>query len=552
MVILNELGKSYGGQVLFREASLQLHPGNCYGIVGANGSGKSTLLRILAGEEEPSGGSFSIPRKCRVGVLRQDHFRFDDIPVLDVVMMGNAELWEAMQAKEELLARADDHFDADRYSQLEDVILRHDGYSLEARAAEILDGLNIPAESHRQPLSTLSGGYKLRALLGQTLAAEPDVLLLDEPTNHLDILSIRWLEKFLGGFKGCTLVVSHDHRFLNNVCGYIIDVDYERVALYRGNYNDFTEAKQSDRERLEAEIDRREREIADHKAFVERFRAKPTKARQAKSRAKQIEKVVIPDLPRSSRRYPNFGFRSRRHSGRQVLALHGIRRSFGERVVLDDVSLRVRRGDRLAIIGPNGIGKSTLLKIMVDALPADRGTVEWGYETHVGYFPQNHQELLGEGKETVQSWLWNDCPGESIGFVRNRLAQVLFQKDEVAKKVSNLSGGEAARLIFARLCVTEPNVMVLDEPTNHLDLEGIESLAEALGRYDGTLIFVSHDRWLVSRLATRILEIRPDGMQDFAGSYDEYLERCGDDHLDVDAVARRARREKREAKAQRG
>jgi len=482
-------------------------------------------------------------------VLSQDHFRLDDVPVIDVVMMGNAELWEAMQSKEQLLANADEHFDADRYAQLEDVILQRDGYSLEARAAEILAGLNIPAESHRQPLSTLSGGYKLRALLGQTLAAGPDVLLLDEPTNHLDILSIRWLEKFLGGYKGCAVVVSHDHRFLNNVCGYIIDVDYERVVMYRGNYNDFMEAKQSDRERLEAEIHKREQEIADHKAFVERFRAKPTKARQAKSRAKQIEKVVIPELPRSSRRYPQFEFKSKRHSGRQVVELHRIRKGFGKRVVLDEVSLKVQRGDRLAIIGPNGIGKSTLLRIMVGALAADRGQVEWGYETHVGYFPQDHGELLGQGESTVQSWLWDDCPGETIGYVRNRLARVLFQKDEVSKKVSSLSGGEAARLIFARLGVTEPNVMVLDEPTNHLDLEGIESLAEALGRYDGTLIFVSHDRWLVSRLATRILEIRPDGMQDFAGSYDEYLERCGDDHLDVDAVARRARREKRQARA---
>jgi ATPase subunit of ABC transporter with duplicated ATPase domains len=382
-------------------------------------------------------------------------------------------------------------------------------------------------------------------LLAQVLAGEPNLLLLDEPTNHLDILSIRWLEKFLVGFKGVVLVVSHDHRFLNNVCTHIVDVDYERVMLYSGDYTEFVSSKTGERERKEAEISKREKQIADHRNFVERFRAKPTKARQAKSKVKQMERIVIEGLPQTSRQYPKFDLKARRQSGRQVVELKGVSKAFDDNQVLNDVSLRVQRHDRLAIIGPNGIGKSTLLKIMVDRLEADRGSVDWGYEADPGYFAQDHRELLDNERSTLQSWLWEYCPGETIGFVRGRLAHVLFKKDEVDKRVGALSGGEAARLIFARLGVIRPTVLVLDEPTNHLDLEGIESLAEGLERYDGTIIFVSHDRWVVSRLATRILEIRPDGIEDFPGSYEEYLVRCADDHLDIEAVVRKARRTKR-------
>jgi len=545
MLTIADLGMSFGVQTLFSGASMNFNPGCRYGVVGANGSGKSTLLKILAGDDEPSAGTIAVPRKARLGVLRQDHFEHEQTPILDVVMMGNRPLWEAMQAREALLEKAHENFDADRYAALEEVILRHDGYSMEARAAEVLAGLNIPNEVHHEPLSILSGGFKLRVLLAQTLAAQPDALLLDEPTNHLDILSIRWLEKFLEKFKGCVLVVSHDHRFLNNICTHIVDVDYERITLYKGNYNDFVEAKKGNRDRMEAEISKREKEIADHKVFIQRFKAKPTKARQAKSKAKQVDRIVIEQLPLSSRRYPRFRFASRRSSGKTVIRVEGISKSFGENHVLDDVSLRVQRGDRLAIIGPNGIGKSTLLKIMIGDLEPDGGEVAWGYETHPGYFAQDHRELIAGSKEILQDWLWNHCPGESIGFVRNQLAKVLFTKDEAAKKVRNLSGGEAARMIFARLAVTEPNVLVLDEPTNHLDLEGIEALSDALAEYDGSIIFVSHDRWFVSRLASRIIEIRPDGIEDFVGTYAEYLAACGDDHLDVDAVVLKARHDRK-------
>ena len=542
MVTITDLSKGHGGRTLFEDVNLQLASDGKYGVVGANGSGKSSLLRIIAGEEEASSGSVTIPRKARVGVLRQDHFRYESTPILDVVMMGHDEMWTVMQEKERLLENAAESFDADRYGELEDYIQQNDGYAFEARAGEILEGLQISTELHREPLSVLSGGFKLRVLLGQTLAGGPDVVLLDEPTNHLDILSIRWLEKFISEFKGCAMVVSHDHRFLNNVCTHILDLDYERVIAYKGNYRDFERAKQGDRDRKEKEIGKREKEIANHARFVQRFKAKPTKARQAKSKVKQMERIVIERLPQSSRRYPKFQFEACRPSGRMVVELEGIEKSFDDNRVLHDVSLKIQRGDRLAVIGPNGIGKSTLLKVLTGELEANAGTVAWGYETHPGYFSQDHSELPTGGKQTVEAWLWDQCPGEVIGYVRGQLAKVLFKKDEVEKKVANLSGGEAARLIFAKLAVTHPNVLVLDEPTNHLDLEGIEALAQGLTKYSGTVVFVSHDRWFVSRLATRILELRLDGIEDFVGSYEEYLAACGDDHLDVDAAILRARR----------
>ncbi len=547
MIAISDLARSFGAQTLFRGVSIQFNPGNRYGLVGANGSGKSTLLRILAGEDTPSEGIISIPKRLRLGVLRQDHFRYEEMPILEVAMMGNHEVWEAMVEKERLLSDSEGAFDAERYAELEDVIVRHQGYSLEARAGEILEGLGIPTEVHRQPLSTLSGGFKLRVLLAQVLAADPGALLLDEPTNHLDILSIRWLEKFLEGYKGLAIVISHDHRFLDNVCTQIADVDYETVTLYSGNYTAFVEAKEAERERKEAEIDKREKQIAGHQAFVDRFRAKATKARQAQSKIKLIEKIVIEKLPQSSRRYPRFQFKQARPSGRQVLEIQGVSKSYGERQVLNDVSLTVERGDKLAIIGPNGIGKSTLLKIAVGEVPPNAGRVTWGYETNPGYFSQDHHEISGGSRQSVEAWLWEAIPGEPIGVVRGNLGHVLFSGDDVDKPVRSLSGGEAARLVFCRLTVTKPNVLVLDEPTNHLDIEAIEALVKALLAYDGTLIFVSHDRWFVSQLANRILEISPKGLQDFRGTYDEYLERLGDDHLDAEAVLLKMKRAKRAA-----
>jgi len=547
MITATDLGKDFGAQTLFQSASFQLNPGGRYGLVGANGSGKTTLLRMLAGDEEPSIGAVSRARRLSLGILEQDHFQFEALPIIDVVMMGHTTLWQAMADKEAILDQADTEFDADRYAELEDIVVSLEGYSFEARSGEILEGLGIPSELHRQPLSTLSGGFKLRVLLVRVLASDPDCLFLDEPTNHLDILSIRWLEKFFLDFPGCAVVISHDHRFLNNVCTHILDVDYETVTLYTGNFAAFTEAKRSDRERREAEIDRRQKEIANRQSFVDRFRAKNTKARQAQSKIKQIEKLVIEPLPRSSRRYPVFTISQQRPSGKQVIEIEGVSKAFGDKKVLNNVSLNLRRGDRLAVIGPNGIGKSTLLKIIMGHLEADAGAIEWGHQVFPGYFAQDHRELLAESEGTVEGWLGAASAGQTIGWVRAQLAKVLFSGDEVEKRVSSLSGGEAARLIFARLAVDRPNALVLDEPTNHLDLEAIEALVKALKDYDGTLIFVAHDRWFVSQLATRILEITPDRLNDYAGTYEEYLADCGDDHLDVDAATLRAKRGKKKS-----
>jgi ATPase subunit of ABC transporter with duplicated ATPase domains len=550
MISLSNLSKYYGDQVLFEGVSLQFNRGERYGIVGANGCGKSTLLKILCGDESASDGELAIPKRAVLGVLKQDHFEYEEDRILDVVMMGNAPLWSAMEEKEKILAKAEDYFDGDRYAELEEIIVQGDGYGLEARAGEILEGLGIASAVHEQPLSTLSGGFKLRVLLAQVLASEPDALLLDEPTNHLDILSIRWLEEFLQGFRGVALLISHDHRFLDTVATSIVDVDYETIKSYPGNYAHFVRAKREERERREAEIEKREAEIAGHKAFVERFRAKASKARQAQSKLKAIDRIEIESLPESSRRYPRFRFEQKRPSGKQVIELKGITKRYDDLTVLDGIDLTIQRGERVAIIGPNGIGKSTLLKVMMDVIPADTGNVEWGYETHPGYVAQDHREQIGSRRQSLDDWLGQFCPAQGIGFVKGHLAAVLFSGEESKKKLEALSGGEAARLMFARQAVEKPNVLILDEPTNHLDLEAIEALVRAVKDYDGTLIFVSHDRWFVNELATRIVEITPEGVRDFNGSYDEYLARAGEDHLDAQEVLRRTRDSKRAARGE--
>jgi ATPase subunit of ABC transporter with duplicated ATPase domains len=370
------------------------------------------------------------------------------------------------------------------------------------------------------------------------------VLLLDEPTNHLDILSIRWLEKFLAAYRGCALVISHDQRFLDNVATHILDVDYGTIDMYPGNYSHFVREKAEVRARKEAEVARAEATIAEKRAWVERFGAKATKARQAQSRLKQIEKIEVEELETSSRRTPLFKFEPERPSGKEVLTLDAISKSFGEKHVMRGVSLVVRRGERIAIIGPNGLGKSTLLKIATSNLKQDAGSVSWGYETRYGYFAQDHHELLLDGSATPLQIIWDTIPQEGTSTVRGHLGRMLFSGEDVKKPVSALSGGEAARLVFCRIMVQKPNVLVLDEPTNHLDLEAIDALVAALQAYEGTVLFVSHDRAFVSALATRILEVTEQGFRDFPGTYAEYLARCGDDHLDAEAVVLRAKQEK--------
>jgi len=552
MISTANLEKSFGDRTLFADVTLQLNAGERYGLVGANGSGKTTLLRILTGDEEASSGEVSVPKRLRVGALRQDQFLYDDHSILNVALMGNGTLWKVMEEKEKLLAEAERHFDADRFSELEEQIQRHDGYAAEARAAMILEGLGLPEAVHHNPMSTLSGGFKLRVLLAQVLAGSPDILLLDEPTNHLDILSIRWLETFLRDFAGPAVVISHDHRFLDNVSTHILDVDYQTVTLYKGDYTRFMTAKVTERLRREREMANQQQKIAHHQQFVDRFRAKASKARQAGSKLRLIEKMAedIVELPPTSRRYPTFRFEQVRDSGRDVLSVRGVRKAFGDNEVLHGVDLTVQRGDRLAIMGPNGIGKSTLLKIVMGDLAADEGEVAWGYETHPGYFAQDHKDHFRRPNQSAEGWIWDFCPNQPIGYVRGNLGLVLFSGDEVEKRLSALSGGEAARLVFCKLAIARPNVLVLDEPTNHLDLESIEALVEGLKSYPGTILLVSHDRWFVSQLATRIVEIRPGDIRDYRGTYEEYVHFCGDDHLDTDRVVLKARSAKQKQRAE--
>jgi ATPase subunit of ABC transporter with duplicated ATPase domains len=548
MISTTDLGKEYGARSLFAGVSLQLNAGSRYGLVGANGSGKSTLMRILAGDEEASDGTVTVAKRARVGVLRQDRFLDDAAIILDLAMRGDAVVWNAL-TEQRRIADSGDHREAARMADLEDQIAAHDGYTLEGRSAAVLEGLGIPTAVHRSPLGTLSGGFKLRVLLAQVLVGGVDVLLLDEPTNHLDILTIRWLEKFLGDYAGCAVIISHDQRFLDNVTSHTLDVDYGTITLYTGGYSAAMVEKAAARQRKETTVARAEEEIARKRAFVERFGAKNTKATQAQSRLKQIERIEVEELAATSRRAPALRFVPERPSGRDVLELTDVGKSYGANRVLTNVSLTVRRGERVAIIGPNGLGKSTLLKVAMERLAADTGRVRWGHEVRTGYFPQDHREVLTDGEATPLAILGDACPGESPTFVRGQLGRVLFSGEETDKKVRLLSGGECARLIFALLSVGKPNVLILDEPTNHLDLESIHALVEALKQYTGTLIFVSHDRWFVSELATRIIELTPSGPNDFPGTYPEYLARCGDDHLDGDAVVLKAKRARAETAA---
>ncbi len=542
MISLSNVGKSYGDRTLFEAVTMRLDAGRCYALVGANGSGKTTLLNILAADDVQTDGDITMPGDTRVGVLRQDRYLSDEQLILDVAMMGDRPVWEALAEKDRLLAASEP--DANAIAAVEERIEHHEGYTLESRAAEILEGLGIPKSTHHRPLSTLSGGFKLRVLLGQTLIGRPELLLLDEPTNHLDILTIRWLENFLQRYAGCVVVISHDHRFLDTVATHVLDVDYETVTHYHGNYTAFVVDKRVTRERKEAEIDKQQQTIAEKKAFVERFRYKATKARQAQSRLKQIDKIEVEQLASSSRRAPFFKFEQQRNSGRDVLKVEGVSKAYGQNQVLTNVSLAVRRKERVAVIGANGIGKSTLLRILMGAIKADSGTTEWGHEIHIGYFAQDHRELLGDKPITVLDYLWEVCPQEPTSFVRGQLGRMLFSGEDVEKKTPTLSGGEAARLVFSRIIVKQPNVLLLDEPTNHLDIESIEALADAVDAFAGTTIFVSHDRWLVGRLATRIIELTDEGLNDFPGTYDEYLAREGADHLDADAVLSRAKEDR--------
>ena len=533
MISLTDLKMNFGNKSLFENSSITFDPGKCYGIVGANGTGKSTLLRLISGDEIPVSGKISVPTKINIGVLRQNHFQFENITVIDVVLTGKPELFDAIREKDKILQSVNfDNETGIRLGQLEEKIAEEDGYVAEPFAAEILSGLGIDSQYHTGPMSRLSGGYKLRVLLAQLLFQQPDVLLLDEPTNHLDIISIRWLENYLSSqFQGTLFVISHDRNFLNAVASHIVDIDYEELRLYNGNYEQFLESKLLAEAQKLKEFETFERKTAEMQAFIDRFRAKATKARQAQSRVKQLDKMEIPEIKRSSRISPSFYFEQSRHSGRTVLTVNNLCKSFAEKNVLKNISFEIQRGEKVCIIGPNGIGKSTLLKILLDKISADEGNFDWGYETKISYFAQDHHEQL-DGKINSFDWLYSFAPHESIGIIRSILGRVLISGDEALKQVSTLSGGESARLLFARIMLERNNVLILDEPTNHMDLEGVEALGDALKKFEGTVVFVSHYRHFVENVADHILEITPNGIRNFFGNYNEYLEKFREDHLE--------------------
>ncbi|MBN2332701.1 MAG: ABC-F family ATP-binding cassette domain-containing protein [Deltaproteobacteria bacterium] len=539
MISITELSKQYGGGYLFSKVNLRFDPGKRYGIVGANGAGKSTLLRLISGREAADHGEITVPGKVSVGTVNQDHFAFEDTTIMATVLQGQPVLAAALEEKEQLLQQTEPS--PARLIELEEIIAHYDGYLAESRIAAMLEGLGIPAVKHQQPMRVLSGGYKLRVLLAQCLFGQPDVLLLDEPTNHLDIFSIHWLEEYLCSYAGVVLVVSHDRRFLNNVCTHIADIDYGTIKLYPGNYDQFLAAKAQDDLMRQQEAAKAEKRIDDLQQFVTRFKGKASKARQAQSKVKQIERLekAIEAPVYSSRAYPLIAFTSRRPPGKVVLEVEGLQKSFGDLMVLDNVSFTVYRNDKIAILGPNGVGKSTLLKILMGQLQADGGTYSWGYKTYPDYFSQDHREVIA-GNTTAYEFLYSVDPGATIGTIRGVLGNFLFSGDDVHKRTEALSGGEAARLVLAKLVLQHGNVLVLDEPSNHLDMESIESFIRALEAFDGTVLLVSHNRYLVDRVATRILELRPKQMEMFDGNYQEFLEKVGTDHLaaQVDLAAR--------------
>ncbi len=532
MISVNNLGMNFGEQILFENVGFQLNRGNRYGLVGANGSGKSTLLKMLSGDVIPEKGEINISSALRLGVLKQEQFRYENNRILDVVLMGRAALWSALDEKARLSEST--HVSDEvgkRLAELEMIISDYNGYQAESEASELLAGLGIGQHQLFQALNTLSGGYKLRVLLAQCLFSDPDFLLLDEPTNHLDLSSIVWLEEHLSHFSGTSLIISHDQYFINRISTHIMDIDYETIKIYPGNYTRYLESKELEKSQKEAEIIKQEKKKEELQHFVDRFKAKATKARQANSKAKQLYKFEEIQIKRSSRLSPNFDLKIIRPSGKTTFTVKNLSKSFDDKEVIKEMTTIFERGQKTAVIGPNGIGKSTFLKILAGELTPSSGGAEPGYEVSIGYFPQDHQDLIPKGT-TPYEWLYSYAPGETIGVIRGILGRVLIQGDDVHKATESLSGGESARLIFAKLMLQKPNLLLLDEPTNHMDIESLEALSQVLKKYEGSIIFVSHDRRFINSFATSILELTTDGFDFFSGGYREYIEKQGLDYLD--------------------
>ncbi|HMW17529.1 MAG TPA: ABC-F family ATPase [Accumulibacter sp.] len=534
MLVANNITIQFGAKPLFENVSLKFGEGYRYGLIGANGSGKSTFMKILAGELEPTAGNVAKDAHERMAYLRQDQFAYEDQRVIDVVMMGHEEMWACMVEKDAIYANLEaseeDYLHA---AELEARYAEYGGYTAEARAGELLLGVGIPAEQHYGPMRDVAPGWKLRVLLIQALFADPDILLLDEPTNNLDISTIRWLENVINDRNSTMVIISHDRHFLNQVCTHMADLDYGKITVYPGNYDDFMEASAQARERQQSANAKAKERIAELQSFVRRFSANASKAKQATSRLKLIDKLKPEDVKPSSRQYPwiRFEFDDKEKLHRQAVEIDRLSFAYpgSSRRVINDLTLTLNGGERLAIIGENGVGKSTLLKLLMGELPPLHGTIKWAEKARPGYYAQDHASEFNSNlslTEWISGYARNHAgEGDDLAtLIRGTLGRLLFSGNEVSKAVKVISGGEQGRMIFGRLMLTKSNVLVLDEPTNHLDMESIESLNTALEKFKGTLIFVSHDREFVSSLATRILEIRLDGsVVNYLGNYEEYL-----------------------------
>ena len=514
MITVQNVSMRYGSKILFEDVTTTFSAGRRYGLTGPNGAGKSTFMKLLTGELAPQRGEISRPKK--IGVLRQDQFAFDRFRVLDTVVMGNGRLWDALEERDRLYAKSD-MTDADgmRLGELEGIVGEEDGYSAESDAAILLQGLDIPDSLHQRTMAELQGGQKVRVLLAQALFGHPEALLLDEPTNHLDLDSIHWLRELLVRYEGTLIVISHDRHFLNAVCTHIADIDYETIIAYTGGYDDMVLAKTQIRVRVEAENAQREKKIAQLQDFIARFSA-GTRASQVMSRKKEVERLQTTELARSNIQRPYIRFTMNRPSGKIALEAAGVSKAFGDLRVVSDFSAVVNRGEKIVLVGRNGVGKTTLLKTLMTEAP----NVRWGHEVSIGYFPQDHTGAIEKGLTAVE-WLHRFDPDASRQDIHGLLGQMLFSGEEGYKPTEAPSGGETARLLFCRIMLQKPNVLVLDEPTNHLDLESINALNIALQRYEGTVFLVTHDEDLMDEVGTRFWRFEDGVIHDFKGTYEE-------------------------------
>ncbi|WP_082865111.1 MULTISPECIES: ABC-F family ATPase [unclassified Oleiphilus] len=524
MLVTANITMQFGAKPLFENVSVKFGEGNRYGLIGANGCGKSTFMKILGGDLEPTSGNVSKDPNERIGKLKQDQFAYEEFSVVDTVIMGHEELWSIKAERDAIYAKPEmSEEDGIRAGELESEFAEMDGYSAESRAGELLIGVGIPVEQHYGPMSEVAPGWKLRVLLAQALFSEPDIMLLDEPTNNLDINTIRWLEGVLNE-RNCTMIIiSHDRHFLNSVCTHMADLDYGELRLYPGNYDEYMLASTQARERQMSDNAKKKAQISELKAFVARFSANASKSKQATSRAKQIDKIQLDDIKPSSRQNPFIVFNQEKKLHRMALEVESLTKTY-EETLFKDLNLMVEVGERIAIIGPNGIGKTTMLQCLTNSIEHDAGTIKWSENANIGYYAQDHASDFEEDKDLFE-WMgeWGQ-EGDDEQVIRGTLGRLLFSQNDINKSVKVISGGEQGRMLFGKIMLQKPNILVMDEPTNHLDMESIESLNMALEKFEGTLLFVSHDREFVSSLATRIIEITPDGIVDFNGNYDEYLE----------------------------